>query len=111
MIINKGRIVADDRTAILKNSTGGTRQINLSLQNATEADTRRTLGALDGVTDVSTRPGAGRGVLDVTLACRRENDPRAMIYAAVKQTDWIMLAFVQQARDLESIFRELTKEN
>ena len=111
VIINKGRIVADDHTASLKTSADGTRQIDLSLQNADEADIRATLGALDGVTDVSTRPGAGRGVLDVTLACRRENDPRAMIYAAVKQTDWIMLAFVQQARDLESIFRELTKEN
>ncbi len=111
VIINKGRIVADDRTASLKTSADGTRQIDLSLQNADEADIRVTLGALDGVTDVSTRPGADRGVLDVTLACRRENDPRAMIYAAVKQTDWVMLAFVQQARDLESIFRELTKEN
>ncbi len=111
VIINKGRIVADDRTAILKNSTGGTRQINLSLQNATEADTRRTLGALDSVADVTVREKADSGMLDVTLACRRGNDPRAAIYTAVKATDWILLEFVQHARDLESIFRELTKEN
>ncbi len=111
VIINKGRIVADDRTDSLKNRAGGTRQIDLSLQNADETDIRATLGALDGVADVSTRPGADNGVLDVTLACRHENDPRAAIYAAVKQTDWIMLAFVQQASDLESILRELTKEN
>ena len=42
VIINKGRIVADDRTANLKNTTGGMRQISLGLQNATEAATRAT---------------------------------------------------------------------
>ncbi len=111
VIINKGRIVADDSTASLKSSVGGTRQIDLSLQNAEEADIRATLGALDVVTDVSTRPGADNGAMDVTLACRRGDDPRATIYETVKRTDWILLAFAQQARDLESVFRELTKES
>ena len=111
VIINKGRIVADDRTANLKNTTGGMRQISLGLQNATEADTLQTLGTLEGVADVTARPNADDGVLDVTLTCRSGSDPRAAIYAAVKATDWILLEFVQHARDLESIFRELTKEN
>ncbi len=111
VIINKGRIVADDRTANLKNTTGGMRQISLCLQNAGEADTLETLGALDGVADVTARPNADSGILDVTLACRSGSDPRAAIYAAVKATDWVLLEFVQHARDLESIFRELTKEN
>ncbi|MDJ0810718.1 MAG: ATP-binding cassette domain-containing protein [Desulfobacterales bacterium] len=111
VIINKGRIVADDRTANLKNATGGMRQISLGLQNATEADTLQTLGTLEGVADVTARPNADDGVLDVTLTCRSGSDPRAAIYAAVKATDWILLEFVQHARDLESIFRELTKEN
>ena len=111
VIINKGRIVADDRTANLKNTTGGMRQISLGLQNATEADTLQTLGTLEGVADVTARPNADDGVLDVTLTCRSGSDPRAAIYAAVKATDWVLLEFVQHARDLESIFRELTKEN
>jgi ABC-2 type transport system ATP-binding protein len=111
VIIHKGRIVADDRTANLKNSAGDLRQINLGLQNADEADARRTLGALDGVADVSIRPDADGGMLDVTLACRSGSDPRPAIYAAVKATDWILMEFVQHTRDLESVFRELTKEN
>ena len=111
VIINKGRIVADDRTANLKNSADGARQIQLSLQNADEAAVSGALGAIDGVADVSTRSIAeGKGV-DVTLACRHGSDPRAAIYKVVKQTDWVLLEFVQQSRDLESIFRELTKEN
>ncbi len=110
VIINKGRIVADDRTANLKHNAGGTAQIRLCLQNATEADTRQKLGALDGVTDVTARMEPDNGHLDVTLACRSGNDPRAAIYATVKETDWILLEFVQHSRNLESIFRELTKE-
>ncbi len=110
VIINKGRIVADDRTANLKHNAGGTAQIRLCLQNATEADTCQKLGALDGVTDVTARMEPDNGHLDVTLACRSGNDPRAAIYATVKETDWILLEFVQHSRNLESIFRELTKE-
>jgi ABC-2 type transport system ATP-binding protein len=111
VIIHKGRIVADDRTANLKHSAGDMRQINLGLQNAEEADVRRALGAIDGVADVSVRPDADGGMLEVTLACRSDGDPRPAIYAAVKTTDWILMEFVQHSRDLESVFRELTREN
>ena len=111
VIIHKGRIAADDRTANLKNSAGDTRQINLCLQNADAEDTRRRLGALEGITDVTARAPARDGQLDVRLVCRSGRDVRASIYAAVKETDWILLEFVQHTRDLESIFRELTKEN
>ncbi len=111
VIIHKGRIVADDRTANLKNSAGDTRQINLCLQNAQAEDVRQRLGALTGIADVTTRAQAGDGRLDVTLVCRSGPNVRASIYGAVKATDWILLEFVQHSRDLESIFRELTKEN
>jgi ABC-2 type transport system ATP-binding protein len=111
VIIHRGRIVADDRTASLKNRAGDTRQINLGLQNATVAETRRKLGALDGVAEVAAHQNADDGTISVTLRCRSGSDPRAAIYTAIKATDWILLEFVQHARDLESIFRELTKEN
>jgi ABC-2 type transport system ATP-binding protein len=111
VIIHQGRIVADDRTANLKNRAGDTRHIDLCLQNAAADDARRTLETLDGVADVTARPGAADGQLEVTVACRAGSDPRAAIYTAVKATDWILLEFVQHTRDLESIFRELTKEN
>ena len=111
VIIHKGRIVADDRTANLKNSAGDTRQINLCLQNAQAEDVRQRLGALRDIADVTARAQAGDGRLDVTLVCRSGPNVRASIYGAVKATDWILLEFVQHTRDLESIFRELTKEN
>ena len=111
VIIHQGRIAADDRTASLKNSADGRRQINLSLRNAAAEDARQKLGAIDGITDVAARQGTGDGQIEVNLTCRGGSDPREAIYAAVKATDWVLLEFVQHARDLESIFRELTKEN
>ena len=111
VIIHEGRIVADDRTANLKHSAGDTRQINLCLQNAEAEDVRRRLEDLEGIADVTIRAQTDDGRQDVTLVCRSGRNVRASIYAAVKATDWILLEFVQHTRDLESIFRELTKEN
>ena len=36
---------------------------------------------------------------------------RKDLYLKVKETDWILLEFQEAARSLETIFRELTREN
>ena len=53
----------------------------------------------------------GGDTLNVVLNCHGEDDPRPAVYAAVKATDWVMVEFVQQTKNLETIFRELTKES
>ena len=111
VIIHHGRIAADDRTANLKNSAGDKRLIKISLRKAPADEVRQKLGTIDGIADVVASPRADDGHLEVTLTCRGDRDPREAIYATVKATDWILLEFVQHTRDLESIFRELTKEN
>jgi ABC-2 type transport system ATP-binding protein len=111
VIIHQGRIAADDRTANLKNSADGKRRIHLGLRKAAIDDARQKLGAIDGITEVDARQSTGDGHIDISLTYRGGSDPREAIYATVKATDWILLEFVQHTRDLESIFRELTKEN
>jgi ABC-2 type transport system ATP-binding protein len=111
VIIHRGRIAADDRTANLKNSAGDKRLIKISLRKAPADEVRQKLGTIDGIAEVVTRPRANDGHLEATLTCQGDRDPREAIYATVKATDWILLEFVQHTRDLESIFRELTKEN
>jgi hypothetical protein len=49
--------------------------------------------------------------LDVRLSCRSTVDPRASIYQAIKQTDWILIELNRETRTLETIFRELTRED
>ena len=111
VIIHKGRIVADDRTEALKHSGGRSRRIQLALRGAAPEDALATLNALDGISAVQGPPADGDDPLNLLLTCRGDEDPRPAVYAAIKATDWILMEFVQQTKDLETIFRELTKES
>lgn len=111
VIIHKGRIVADDRTENLKHSGGQSNRIHLGLQNADPETARTTLNDIDGITAVDILPANGSDTVNLALTCRGSQDPRPAVYAAIKATDWIMMEFVQQTKNLETIFRELTKEN
>jgi len=111
VIIHQGRIVADDRTENLKQSGGHTRRIHLALQNADPADAIATLTTIDGITAAASASPDTNSILGLTLTCRGIDDPRPAVYAAIKATDWVLVEFVQQTKNLETIFRELTKEN
>ena len=111
VIIHKGRIVADDRTETLKQSGGQTRRIHLALQNASPEDALATLNGIDGITAAASSQRNANATLNLVLTCQGAGDPRPAVYAAIKATDWVLVEFVQQTKNLETIFRELTKEN
>ena len=111
VIIHQGRIVADDRTENLKQSGSQTRRIHLALQNADPEDAIATLSTIDGITATASPAPDTNGILNLALTCRGTDDPRPAVYAAIKATDWVLVEFVQQTKNLETIFRELTKEN
>jgi ABC-2 type transport system ATP-binding protein len=110
MIIHRGKIVADDTTDTLKKSIEGESLIRLSLQRADLPSVKQTLGPLEGISEMQFEDGED-GLLKVTLVCRSLKDLRGQIYERIKATDWILLEFHQEIQSLESIFRELTKEN
>ncbi len=110
VIINQGKIVADDSTASLKESAGKKKYIQLCLQQADFKSVDTALTAIDGITGI-TRIEETDGRLEVRIDCRSSLDPRAEIYKKIKQTDWILLEFYQHTQTLETIFRELTLES
>jgi ABC-2 type transport system ATP-binding protein len=110
VIINKGKIVADDSTENLKESAGDKKYVQLSLQNADFKSVDMALAAIEGITGVS-RINETDHQLDVRIDCRSAADPRAEIYQKIKQTDWVVLEFHQNTQTLETIFRELTMES
>ena len=110
MIINKGKIVADDDTGNLKLAGSHEKHIRISLENATLADVTQQLGAIDGVTELTAVDPAAK-ILDLNLVCRTSADLRKDIYRKIKANDWVLLEFHQEAQNLEAIFRELTREN
>ena len=110
VIINRGKIVADDSTENLKESAGDKNQVHLTLQNADFKSVDKLLSDLEGVTEV-TRMDESEKQLEVRVDCRAALDQRAAIYRQIKQTDWIVLNFSQKTQTLETIFRELTMED
>ena len=110
VIISRGKIVADGDIDKLKQSAGDTSLIHLTLQRADSDAVRQKLSATAGVKEV-VRLDAVNGQLKVTLSVPSTEDLRAEIYRTVKQTDWELLEFYQESRTLETVFRELTKEN
>ncbi|MCF8067709.1 MAG: ABC transporter ATP-binding protein [Desulfobacterales bacterium] len=111
VIINKGKIVADGKTADLKQSVGRERAIYLSLINSDFTAASETLGTIDGIEAVSKLESPNDDLLNLKLTFSSSDDQRAEIYNKIKATDWILMDFHQEAKTLENIFRELTKEN
>lgn len=110
VIISRGKIVADGDIDKLKHSAGDTSLIHLTLQQADSDAVRQKLSATAGVQGV-VRLEAVSSLLKVTLSVPSTRDLRGEIYRTVKQTDWELLEFYQESRTLETVFRELTKEN
>ena len=111
VIINKGKIIADGSTQMLKQSADEQRTIHLTLLNAAGSEVRDRMAQVDGVSVVETQQNEAEPVLRVKLACGADSDPRGSIYHTIKETDWVLLEFYQETQTLEHIFRELTRES
>ena len=107
VIINEGRIVADGSTDELRRGAAGEYSLVLTLAGAAEDEVRALLAAIPGVAEVETT--RDNGELSLRLACSGA-DVREQVYRAVKGRDWILLGFAREAKSLERIFSELTKE-
>lgn len=110
VIINKGQIAADDYTQNLKMSIDGEKLLRISLENASMGSVKKELSDIEGVTTV-TAVDPEASPLDLTVAYRSADDLRSTIYGKIKQNNWILLEFHQEAQNLETIFRELTRES
>ena len=114
VILNQGKIVADGTTETLRQGMGETYSIGMSLLNADLEAVKTSLGSFGEITGIEEKPDMERGdgsTLHVRLNCKSSTDIRGDIYRKIKQTDWILLEFHQEAQTLENIFRQLTVEN
>jgi len=110
VIINRGKIVADGETENLKQAAGKEAAIQMTLANASFDAVSQALKPIDGVESIEKMDQTDDGRLSVKLACRSESDRREEIYRAIKATDWVLLEFYQEAKTLETIFRDLTRQ-
>jgi ABC-2 type transport system ATP-binding protein len=111
VIINNGKIIADGTTDNLQSSMGKGSSIRISLQQADPDAVRSIFEGVEGVQSVTATNGDDPSVLRITVTSRTHEDLRPALYAAIKSTDWILLEFNRETKTLETIFRELTREN
>lgn len=111
VIINKGKIIANGSAAELKQSADSSRILYVTLNNADFTQVQSTLASISGVTSVDRVDAENGGHLAVRLTCAPDNDLRETVYRRIRETDWLLMEFRQEARTLETIFRELTREN
>ncbi len=114
-IIDKGRIVADEPTAALKQKTAQDYYIHLALTGADTAAVRSLLSDISDITEIMEGAGSPAeteaGELKLQLRCQAATDPRRAIYTRLRQTDWDLLEFYSETPSLENVFRKLTREN
>jgi ABC-2 type transport system ATP-binding protein len=111
VIIDKGKIVANDRMENLKQFEGQSHFIHLDILRATFQEVHDNLRAIDGVVGIEKINEKPNGPLSVQVACKSASDLRESVYHAIKQTDWVLIEFHQETKTLETIFRELTEED
>jgi ABC-2 type transport system ATP-binding protein len=110
IIIHKGKIAADDKTEKLKQTAGNKSVINLCIQGAALEEIQAQLSGIPGIVRIEKADSEGTP-LRVRVACDVSEDLRPAIYEKIKATPWLLLEFVRETLSLETIFRDLTKEN
>jgi ABC-2 type transport system ATP-binding protein len=111
VIVNRGKVVADDTTQNLKNGNGSGGCISLSLANADPDKSLALIRDVPGVESVASMEATVPGNLRFEIHGANGADPGRELYLAVKQQDWIITELTHENRSLETIFQELTRGN
>lgn len=104
LIINRGRIVAEDFPERLTANLQGGMRVRLELAKP-EEDTVKALAAIPGITNVES---LGSNTFEVT--CDAARDARSEIASLVVTHGWGLLEMHTLSMSLEDIFLELTTE-
>ena len=111
VIINKGKIVADDSTRSLKKKAEKGASIKLSLSGADPEKAVTLLRQVTGENEIEQLESKEEDSVSFEIRTSGDSDFRKEIYLKIKETDWIITELFMESKSLEKIFRELTKEN
>jgi ABC-2 type transport system ATP-binding protein len=106
IIIDRGSIVADDRTEHLQAGAGGTRRVIVKVSGAAYPELSEELRKLAGVVGVEEVHEAGLAAARVISG--GDGDVRPDLFRAVSGRNWVLYEMFQEQRSLERVFRELT---
>jgi ABC-2 type transport system ATP-binding protein len=110
LIINEGKLVADDTPEHLTTGQGGTVQVVLASRfggTLQPTEVRSLLERISGVSAVETGQGEGPGTLGFILRYAEE-DPRRGLFEAAVKNNFLILEVRRKHVSLEETFRKLT---
>ncbi|OGQ85339.1 MAG: ABC transporter [Deltaproteobacteria bacterium RIFOXYA12_FULL_58_15] len=112
IIVNDGRIVADDTTQHLTAAReGAVVRVVVKPKNGTDsARVRGIFSDLPGVRGVDPADGEGAGTFGFTLRAEGNRDPREAVFASAVTHDLIILDMHRESVSLEDTFRRLTRK-
>jgi ABC-2 type transport system ATP-binding protein len=113
IIIHRGGIVADGQPDALKNQRDKESLLNMTLENTSFAEVKTRLEKIHGISAIE-QLTCEQGLPDsvsVQIKGQGDTDLRRSIFAAIKETDWVLLELSLQRQSLENIFKNLTQEN
>jgi ABC-2 type transport system ATP-binding protein len=106
LIINKGRIVAEDTPANLQAQLAGAEQMILRV-GTRDAEVIAAIGRVEGVARAIPESGEG----EIRIESRPGRDVRAEVARAVVEGGYDLLEMRPAGVSLEAIFLELTRED
>ncbi|MBN2403656.1 MAG: ATP-binding cassette domain-containing protein [Spirochaetes bacterium] len=107
IIIDKGEIVADNRTAELKASQGTASKISIKAANVDFDSLSSALRNIKGVKDVAR--GDDKELTSAVILAAADEEIRPEIFKMLSDKGWPLYEMVKETRSLENVFRELTK--
>ncbi|HOO71911.1 MAG TPA: ATP-binding cassette domain-containing protein [Spirochaetota bacterium] len=107
IIIDRGSIVADDRTEILQKAHGKERRITVKISGADYAALSGALKDLQGVRDVF--QVQDEHLTAAVVVVDGESEIRPGIFTMAGEKGWVLYEMKQEQMSLEHIFRQLTQ--
>lgn len=103
IIINQGKLVADDSTSALKQKTSQTTTIKVEFESSVQI---KTLKNISGVSDV-------KMVSETTflIASKEASDLRVDISKFAQKENLLVLEMTKEEESLETVFKRLTRKN
>ncbi len=106
IIINKGTIVADDRTEHLQKDKVNESRLSIKVSGTDHDTLRRELSSIKGITSIEEKED--HKLISLSLSYPGSMDLRPDIFKLISSRGWIMYEMKPEHISLENIFRELT---
>ena len=107
VIINNGKIVADDTAENLSNNLSNDRRLLVSVEGP-EKEVAHLIKNINGVEEVTIMSNKATGVSDYAILTADGVDIRRDLFTRLAQREWILLSSKSLALSLEDIFINLT---